>query len=543
MVPVADRVDPRVSQHDGSCACDLATAQVPRRISPVSPEPTPLPRSIRTPLARYAEIVQTIFMGLILAFIFRAFFVEPFIIPTGSMANGLLGAHAVRVCPACGWEFVFAPLPGQAPAETFLVPPEVVCPNCHQRIASTPEETIPRSGDRILVHKWPLALGALLSPRTWDVVVFRDPSDYGQHFIKRVVGRPHETVEIAGGDVFINGRVLRKPAHVQAALWLVVFDQAHVPHHGAGAARHARWVRFPSPQDSGGGWDGLDTRVLHFDDSSSVSHTIEFNADASPEYLVDFHAYNRRSTHTFAGDVRLSAIVHYEQDTGALVWTLERPPYVFTFEIPPDGHLALSGACLDRALFPAGFGAQEPLPSFRREVAVGSFHPVRPRVVALEFVDYELRVQVDGRTVLRVAELAEIPFPPPIEYVRTHPLQAPVGLRLTAARTRLALHNLRIERDVVYVAHGPQNQRAAVGAPFQLQAGEYFVLGDNSADSFDSREWTSGGVHLPPGYRPGTVLQGQIVGQAAFVYLPGLLPLDRSGRWYVPDLGRVRFVR
>jgi hypothetical protein len=78
---------------------------------------------------------------------------------------------------------------------------------------------------------------------------------------------------------------------------------------------------------------------------------------------------------------------------------------------------------------------------------------------------------------------------------------------------------------------------------FVLNADEYFVLGDNSPDSHDSREWVERGVHLPDDYRPGTVRADQIVGEAAFVYLPGLLPEGRSGRWRLPDLGRVRFVR
>jgi hypothetical protein len=81
------------------------------------------------------------------------------------------------------------------------------------------------------------------------------------------------------------------------------------------------------------------------------------------------------------------------------------------------------------------------------------------------------------------------------------------------------------------------------GRPFTLHDDEFFVLGDNSPDSHDSREWTERGPHLPPDYRPGTVLRSQIVGPAAFVYLPGLLRVGPGGRLLVPDLGRTRFVR
>lgn len=44
-----------------------------------------------------------------------------------------------------------------------------------------------------------------LRPERWDVVVFRAPT--GRATLKRVVGLPGETVEIIDGDVFVDGRV------------------------------------------------------------------------------------------------------------------------------------------------------------------------------------------------------------------------------------------------------------------------------------------------------------------------------------------------
>ena len=44
-----------------------------------------------------------------------------------------------------------------------------------------------------------------LRPERWDVVVFRAPT--GRATLKRVVGLPGEKVEIIGGDVFVDGRV------------------------------------------------------------------------------------------------------------------------------------------------------------------------------------------------------------------------------------------------------------------------------------------------------------------------------------------------
>jgi hypothetical protein len=44
-----------------------------------------------------------------------------------------------------------------------------------------------------------------LRPERWDVVVFRAPT--GRATLKRVVGLPGETIEIVNGDVFVDGRV------------------------------------------------------------------------------------------------------------------------------------------------------------------------------------------------------------------------------------------------------------------------------------------------------------------------------------------------
>src|SRR5256886_13937776 len=51
------------------------------------------------------ETIESILIAFVLAFIFRAFVVEAFVIPTGSMATTLLGAHIRFKCPDCGYDF------------------------------------------------------------------------------------------------------------------------------------------------------------------------------------------------------------------------------------------------------------------------------------------------------------------------------------------------------------------------------------------------------------------------------------------------------
>lgn len=53
-------------------------------------------------------------------------------------------------------------------------------------------------GDRFVADR-------TLSPRRWDIVVYRSPVDRRVVFVSRLIGLPGETVEIIGGRVHIDG--------------------------------------------------------------------------------------------------------------------------------------------------------------------------------------------------------------------------------------------------------------------------------------------------------------------------------------------------
>jgi signal peptidase I len=62
-------------------------------------------------------------------------------------------------------------------------------------------------GDRILVTKMGLSTTTF---HRGDVVVFRNPVNRQQIFVKRIIGLPGETVEIKNGTVIIDGKPLEK---------------------------------------------------------------------------------------------------------------------------------------------------------------------------------------------------------------------------------------------------------------------------------------------------------------------------------------------
>ncbi len=55
----------------------------------------------------------------------------------------------------------------------------------------------------------------LAKPVLGDVVVFQAPIDNEKDFIKRVIGTPGDTIMIAEGDVYVNGKKLDQSAYLK----------------------------------------------------------------------------------------------------------------------------------------------------------------------------------------------------------------------------------------------------------------------------------------------------------------------------------------
>ena len=76
------------------------------------------------------------------------------------------------------------------------------------RIESHSMEPTFYEGQFILVNKLAYRFGA---PHRGDVIVFHNPNNTNEDYIKRVIGLPGDTVEIQGQSVLINGGRLDEP--------------------------------------------------------------------------------------------------------------------------------------------------------------------------------------------------------------------------------------------------------------------------------------------------------------------------------------------
>lgn len=125
--------------------------------------------------------------------------VTPVAIQGSSMAPTLLGPHVKVDCPNCELAFAVGAdqLPGAWP---------VVCPNCRHQFHQTSPAPL-NGGRRVWVDRTRFLRHP---PQRHDIVVFRCPDQPTQLCVKRVIALPGEKVDFAGGDVTIDGAVLRK---------------------------------------------------------------------------------------------------------------------------------------------------------------------------------------------------------------------------------------------------------------------------------------------------------------------------------------------
>ena len=297
------------------------------------------------PDGKVKEIVEQILVAFILAFIFRCFLVEAFVIPTGSMAPTLLGAHVDYRCPDCGYDYAVnysSPSGNELMVEsnvsvrtsTGAITPrtwKVACPNCGYRLprenAADPKNQATGSpikyGDRILVMKYQYLLN---EPGRWDVVVFKADAEqsenkravgFDQNYIKRLVGLPGETLMVLDGDLFVSigpkpvGELapadftVRPKSHAaQEAMWRIVYDNDHQPRQLSRTytARGTQRSEIVDPQWTnpwtplGKGWT-VDRTRFRFD-SPTGDGSLQFDPGVAPlkHALTDWLAYAQTSS-------------------------------------------------------------------------------------------------------------------------------------------------------------------------------------------------------------------------------------------------------
>ena len=216
------------------------------------------------------ETIESIVIAFVLAFLFRTFEAEAFVIPTGSMAPTLMGRHLDLKCPKCGYHFqVGGPDDDRTPQQTGQ---SAVCPLCRYKIDPTTASQY-YNGDRILVSKFAFDF---VEPKRWDVIVFKFPDDAKTNYIKRLIGLPGEVIRIRDGDIQVShddGRTFemarKDPAKMRAMLQIVYDnDYAYEPFIEKGWP--ARWQGEASWSNETGDGGKTDYKVFANDGKTSA---------------------------------------------------------------------------------------------------------------------------------------------------------------------------------------------------------------------------------------------------------------------------------
>lgn len=525
------------------------------------------------PSGSIKDTIESILVAFMLAFIFRAFIVEAFVIPTGSMAPTLMGAHTRFRCPDCGYRFEVNYSGRDNGGDDIEIPAYVgagrsvpaVCPNCGYVLppsnsgdpAGNPTNAPVHYGDRILVLKY---LYLFQDPKRWDVVVFKAPfdpahNDYQQNYIKRLTGKPGESIMILDGDIYVGQnddlssfKVQTKPPYAQDALWRVVYDNDYYP---AGLARKdyrdADAPPFVQPWKIAGpkAWtlgDGLaGHRDIQFKDLDGSS-SIQFDPAANPMTFAftDSLAYDMDEARMRGGtgglnnvsDIKLSLFYQRHEGDGPLTLSLSKQDHHFDAIVNSDSvQLVMDGQPLGAA------------------VAVEKTS--RPVKLDFQNVDYRVSLSLDGHEVLASTPEQYAPDVPMLmdAYKLNRTLKKPT-VRITAANQNSTLSHVNLWRDVYYLNRSP-DQRIVSATPedfpnhvAKLGKDEFFVCGDNSAVSLDARYWTdpidldAEDLHV----KAGVVPRRFMLGKAFFVYWPaGFRPFPAAPP-LGPNFGDMRFI-
>jgi signal peptidase I len=461
------------------------------------------------------DTVESIWVAIILAFVLRAFVLEAFVIPTGSMAPRLYGEHVELRCPACGYEFAY----GKPPSGRSV---QAICPSCGYDAFQKSEYI--SGGDRVLVMKY---LYRFQDPRPWDVVVFKNPQDNQENYIKRLIGLPGETIEIVHGDIFVRQEgsdefLIRRKTDpkVQGAMWQEVFNNDYRPLQNViDQANLARSQKIVPPQ-----WGPADPlsdldakwhvepnapashygRIFRFDGTDDGREaTLALEASNPQRMYLPRYGYNPGiepgrpdicKDVDIVSDLKLEGAWHPSSPESKLLLGLSSFEFLFRAEIAGDGAVRLLCRRSD-----------DPADAWRPLAPPAKIDPLadgRGHVVSLRHVDLSASVWVDGRQVAtsvgQEAGEAVIAYPMDYRWIKNRLTQArqdlgarpvPVpAVTIAASGPKAAIEHVTLMRDVYYTT-------PKVG-PGSIETGSEFSFLQNC------------GVEIPQNGRPGWGTEG-----------------------------------
>ena len=298
-------------------------------------------------------------------------------------------------------------------------------------------------------------------PRRWEIVVFRHPLQQSMDMVKRLVGMPGEDFKIEHGDLWHRPEptagssgewsILRRPRAVQEETWksLIAPDAKRTP-----------WI----PVEGRWSFSGRDLEV---DGPGRVRFArepvMDDYLDGYPASMRDpIRAVNPRARpgENPVGDLRVAGEVEPGAACSELVITLTEGKRVYRFRIPGPADASNEVPRIEVE------GAPPIRPLDVSAASLPRLAAGRETSFAVQNLDDLLTLELNGETV--------------VEHEIDPASDPTAGIVIEVFGGGARLEDVVVSRDIHYLA---------VGGPWKIPPEHYVMLGDNTQDSADSRDW------------------------------------------------------
>jgi signal peptidase I len=338
--------------------------------------------------------------------------------------------------------------------------------------------------DRIIVDKLSYHFR---DPERFEVAVFKYPLDRSKNFIKRICGMPGEYFQVSDGDLWTRPdetsewKILRRPRPVQLEVWKRI---------NPADPRYTAW----KPLHDAKSWtiDGRAKITARGDGSVRLpidgSTVLDMFSDGYPANMGMMLLRARTAPGTNAvGDLRVTGEVSALPGAKRVVVELTEGLRHYEFELP--GPAAPSDA---RPKITALLGNETGTGPTEASGQANWKLPAGKSVsFAAQNMDDLLQLEIDGDIVATL----EVP--------RAHDQTSNYILRVEGEGADF--EDVEIWRDIYYTT-------GTRGRDFKIPPGNYVMLGDNTVDSHDSREWQFAHYSWPGPGSEGHDVRGQYFG-------------------------------